>query len=281
MTRLSETALARGVAALRAADALLIGAGAGMGVDSGLPDFRGPQGFWNAYPPYRALGLGFTDLANPSWFARDPAFAWGFYGHRRNLYRATVPHRGFDVLRRWAESMPYGSFVFTSNVDGHFQAAGFDPERLVEVHGSLEWSQCARGCGVGVVPAGDDGVAVDESTMRAAEPLPACPGCGALARPNVLMFGDWDWDSSRTDGQIDRFRRWLSGLDGARLVVVECGAGPAVPTVRRTCEDVADQFDATLVRINPRDAQVPDPRDVALESGALAALVELDEWLAS
>ena len=57
---------------VRAADAMLITAGAGMGVDSGLPDFRGDQGFWKAYPPFERLGVSFVDMANPAWFARDP-----------------------------------------------------------------------------------------------------------------------------------------------------------------------------------------------------------------
>ena len=51
-----------------------------MGVDSGLPDFRGDEGFWNAYPPFRKLGLSFVDLADPRWFADNPAQAWGFTG---------------------------------------------------------------------------------------------------------------------------------------------------------------------------------------------------------
>src|SRR5436853_4303898 len=65
--------------AVRSAEALLVTAGAGMGVDSGLPDFRGPEGFWRAYPPYRRLRLRFEQLANPEAFARDPHLAWGFY----------------------------------------------------------------------------------------------------------------------------------------------------------------------------------------------------------
>ena len=88
----SVGAAARAIAAV---DALLITAGAGMGVDSGLPDFRGDEGFWNAYPPYRQLGLSFINVANPRWFDDDPHLAWGFYGHRVNLYRATHPHPGF------------------------------------------------------------------------------------------------------------------------------------------------------------------------------------------
>src|SRR5437879_3682777 len=103
-----------------------------MGVDSGLPDFRGREGFWQAYPPFRRLGLDFASLANPRWFAEDPALAWGFYGHRMVLYRQTAPHEGFSVLHRWACRTKRGGFVFTSNVDGHFQRAGFGAEQIVE-----------------------------------------------------------------------------------------------------------------------------------------------------
>src|SRR5947199_3822002 len=97
------------------ADALLIGAGAGMGVDSGLPDFRGNEGFWKAYPPYAHLGLSFVQMANPAWFDTDAAMAWGFYGHRMNLYRATTPHEGVSILRRWAERANDNAAVYTSN----------------------------------------------------------------------------------------------------------------------------------------------------------------------
>ncbi len=99
-----ETTVQRAADALRGADALLITAGAGMGVDSGLPDFRGSEGFWRAYPPYRKLGLHFEQLANPSAFRGDPQLAWGFYGHRLKLYRSTRPHRGFETLLRWGQS---------------------------------------------------------------------------------------------------------------------------------------------------------------------------------
>src|SRR3954471_8899512 len=112
-----QDAIARAAEALAAAGAVVVGAGAGMGVDSGLPDFRGDQGFWKAYPPYAEMGLDFRAMANPQWFTRDPELAWGFYGHRRNLYRRTVPHEGFAILRRWAERMRLGGFVATSNVD--------------------------------------------------------------------------------------------------------------------------------------------------------------------
>ena len=63
---------------LNSSKSLLIGAGAGIGVDSGLPDFRGQDGFWKAYPPLAKLGIRFEEMANPRWFHDDPHLAWGF-----------------------------------------------------------------------------------------------------------------------------------------------------------------------------------------------------------
>jgi len=259
------------------ADALLVAAGAGMGVDSGLPDFRGNQGFWNAYPPYARLGLSFVQMANPAGFSRDAPFAWGFYGHRMHLYRDTLPHAGFDVLRGWGQRMREGTFVFTSNIDGAFQTAGFDDERVVECHGSLHWLQCQSPCHDGIWSAADTKVDVDMSTMRATGELPGCPRCGAVARPNVLMFGDWNWLSERTSAQQDAFRGWLNGLarDDKQLVIVECGAGTAVPSVRATSESLVRQLGAQLIRINPREPQVPSGQ-LGLPAGARITLEAID-----
>ena len=257
------------------AEALLVAAGAGMGVDSGLPDFRGSQGFWNAYPPYRRLGLDFYDLANPQWFVSDPFLAWGFYGHRLGLYRRTAPHAGFARLRLWAAGKPGGHFVFTSNVDGQFQKAGFAEERMYECHGSIHHLQCAAGCAGPVWPVGDQAVALDEETMRARPPLPSCPFCGRLARPNVLMFGDWGWQPQRSQGQALSFRNWLDAvLPGRGLAIVECGAGTAVPSVRRLSEQLLARPGTRLVRINAREADVP-PGQVGLAGGCLPTLEEI------
>jgi NAD-dependent SIR2 family protein deacetylase len=271
----------RAARAIDDAQALLITAGAGMGVDSGLPDFRGREGFWRAYPPFARLGLDFPTLANPRWFADDPALAWGFYGHRLNMYRAARPHAGHTILGSWAARMRRGYFVVTSNVDGQFEAAGFDAGRIHEIHGSIHHLQCVRDCGAGVFPGEPVEVAVDPETIRAIGPLPRCPGCGALARPNILMFGDWAWDSTRSKEQEARLGSWLLRMDGARLVIVECGAGLAIPTIRYLSERAARQFDATLIRINPREPEVPDEADVGLAAGARGALEAIDAQLAA
>jgi NAD-dependent SIR2 family protein deacetylase len=273
-----ESTLDRAAAAIAAADAILIGAGAGMGVDSGLPDFRGPQGFWRAYPPYERLGLHFAAMANPRWFVQDPELAWGFYGHRMGLYRRAEPHEGFAILRRWIERMPCGGFVYTSNVDGHFQRAGFDPDRVVEVHGTIAAMQCLSDCGIDIFPSDPYEVAIDEETMRADPPLPSCPNCGSLARPNILMFGDYGWDSSQSDAQHRRLGAWLKTLDRDRTVIIELGAGMAVPTIRIMSTDFSVRPGGTLIRINPREPAAPAGH-LAIPAGALVALRAIDERL--
>jgi NAD-dependent SIR2 family protein deacetylase len=257
--------------AIRSADALLIGAGAGMGVDSGLPDFRGPEGFWKAYPPFR--GRQFAEMSNPHWFRADPALAWGFFGHRLNLYRSATPHSGFSILRRWAEKTPLGAFVFTSNVDGQFQKAGFDAADVLECHGSIRYLQCTTPCRPDVWSSDAVEMDVDMTTIRTRSEMPTCPSCRALARPNILMFGDWEWSQARVNEQLANYRAWLARTHGRRIVAIELGAGLAIPTVREECESRGQP----LIRINPRE---PDTDDgISLPMGALDALTRIDAIL--
>lgn len=272
---MSTAELQRAAELLTDAGALLVCAGAGMGVDSGLPDFRGPQGFWRAYPAYQALGLRFDELADPVHFDQDPRLAWGFYGHRLALYRTTAPHSGFGVLLRWTQQLP--AMVFTSNVDGQFQRAGFGHDQVGEVHGSIHWLQCTTPCRTEVWPAGELSVRVDPATMRAVGALPRCRYCAALARPNILMFGDSRWVTARSAGTLDALTAWRRALTG-RLVVLEIGAGTAVPTVRRLAE-LASAATGALIRINPFEPQLRHNRGVQLPMGAAQALGAVDEML--
>lgn len=268
--------------AIHAADALLVTAGAGMGVDSGLPDFRGTQGFWRAYPVIAKLGLSFEEMANPAWFKNDPALAWAFYGHRLNLYRDTAPHAGFSRLLEIGRSKPHGYFVFTSNVDGHFQRAGFAPERIVECHGSIHHFQCSVSCTDEIWDASGSVVSIDDERFHALEPLPRCRNCLALARPNILMFGDWSWLGERTDQQHERFSAWLDELSrqSAKVAVIELGAGGAIPTVRHTSERVIQRLGGKLIRINPRDDSVPTGH-LSLPMGAAEGIQRVWEHAAS
>lgn len=252
------------------ADGLLVTAGAGMGVDSGLPDFRGPQGFWRAYPALGRARIAFERIANPAAFESDPALAWGFYGHRLNLYRATVPHDGFHILRRIGERLAEGCFVFTSNVDGHFARAGFDGNRIAECHGSIHHLQCLDGCSGEIWPADDFHPQIDEENCRLVSDFPRCPHCGGIARPNILMFGDWGWLGARSEAQHRRLQNWLHKVE--RLLVIETGAGTNIPTVRLTSESAG----GWLIRINPDEPGLGSAEGVSLPCGGLEALRSIE-----
>jgi NAD-dependent SIR2 family protein deacetylase len=254
-----EENIIKAAEAVNQADAVIITAGAGIGVDSGLPDFRGNEGFWKAYPPIAKLGIPFTSMANPMWFESDPRLAWGFYGHRLNLYRRTEPHNGFYQLLQTARQKPGGCFVFTSNVDGHFQKAGYSEDLIEECHGSIHHFQCTDPCSTEIWSAEHIHVEVDEENFKAIGPLPVCKNCGRLARPNILMFGDWNWISDRSDEQSRRLSNWLSDVqsNNYKTAIIEAGAGQAVPTVRLQSEHLARMENTVLIRINPRDYDVP------------------------
>nr|MBF0223775.1 hypothetical protein [Desulfobulbaceae bacterium] len=102
-----------------------------------------------------------------------PHFAWGFYGHRATLYRDTIPHDGFNIIKKWIERNNADYFVVTSNIDGQFQKAGYDEERVYEVHGSIHWLQYLARCN-DKIWRNDEVFQIDETTMRASASLPRC-----------------------------------------------------------------------------------------------------------
>jgi len=262
--------------AIAEAHALIVTAGAGIGVDSGLPDFRGDHGFWNAYPMYQRLGINFVNAANPTHFEQDPAFGWGFYGHRTNLYRATTPHEGFSLLRQWIKRYALNHFVVTSNVDGQFQKAGFDEGAILEVHGSIHHLQCLKPCCMAIWPNKEE-IPVDFNTMRAGH-IPRCIHCGYTARPNILMFGDYSWISDRTQRQEEHFESFLDTHRDQPITVVEIGAGTMVPTIRFLSERLGRRRGIKVIRINPREPHIDAPH-ISLSCGGLEGLRGIEQQL--
>lgn len=260
------------------ADGILFTAGAGLGVDSGLPDFRGAQGHWRAYPALADKPQDYSELASRPALHNDPSGAWGFWGHSMELYRQATPHEGFSIMRRWGERAERGYFVFTSNVDGQYQKAGFDAMAIHEVHGSIHWTQCTSWRCKTVSSAAAIAPSLDRSNCRWVGELPRC-ACGAMLRPNVFMFLDGpNWREGRYLEQQERMRAWLKTVK--RLAIVEVGAGGAVPTVRMHGEKiVASTSEGRMVRINPKLSAVRRPVDVGLKLGGKDGLRLIDSLM--
>ncbi|CAH1797844.1 unnamed protein product [Owenia fusiformis] len=226
---------------------------------------------------------------NPKWFESDHKFAWGFYGHRYKLYKNTTPHEGFGILLKWAKSMENGYHVYTSNVDGHFQKAGFPKDRVDECHGSIHYLQCADvniSDAIWPVPDNFD-IDVEESTLRAPSPLPLGPPSNPthLARPNIKMFHDVTWIDTRTSAQEVKFKAFEEKLidGGTTFIVIEIGSGLAVPRVRERGEAIIKRSEGkgTLIRINPAESTVPHGQHIGLPLGALEAITSIDKILKS
>jgi hypothetical protein len=102
---------------------------------------------------------------------------------------------------------------------------------------------------------------------------PTCPACGGLARPNILMFGDWDFEGQRyaqSESSLLACR-----ARARRLVVIEIGAGTAIPSAR----DFGSAMDCPLIRINPSEYQVGLSRDISIGLGAQDALIAITDAL--
>lgn len=153
---------------LRGRQPCVVLTGAGISTESGIPDFRSAGGIWERYDPF--------EVANIDSLRRDPARVWEFYALRLDALEQAEPNDGHRAL---AELEQHGWIraIVTQNVDGLHQRAG--SRDVVEVHGSLREAECLA-CGVRVRMA--DAIA--------SLPLPACPECGEVLKPGVVMFGE-------------------------------------------------------------------------------------------
>jgi NAD-dependent deacetylase len=145
--------------------------GAGISTESGIPDFRSPSGIWAEYDPmeYGTIGA----------FRRDPVKVWEFYALRFQMLSTAEPNAGHLALAD-LERRGLVEAVVTQNVDGLHQRAG--SHAVVEVHGSIRSASCLE-CGERV-PLEDVVAALRDA------PAPPCPLCGAVLKPDVVMFGE-------------------------------------------------------------------------------------------
>jgi NAD-dependent deacetylase len=140
--------------------------GAGISTESGIPDFRSPSGIWAQYDP--------MEYATIEAFRRDPEKVWEFYLLRLRVLADAEPNAGHLALAE-LERRGLVQAVVTQNIDGLHQRAG--SRDVIEVHGSIRSASCLR-CG--------HSSPLDHPPQEA----PRCPDCGAVLKPDVVMFGE-------------------------------------------------------------------------------------------
>lgn len=149
--------------------------GAGISTDSGIPDFRGPNGVWTRNPAAEKASsieyyLSDPEVRRAAWQTRLHSAAWD-----------ARPNAGHLALLELERSGRLHALV-TQNVDGLHQIAGHDPARVHEVHGTMRFSRC-WGCRERL-PMQD---VLDR--VRAGDPEPACLRCGGILKSDTILFG--------------------------------------------------------------------------------------------
>ena len=158
-----------------AAERVVVLTGAGISTDSGIPDFRGPQGLWTRNPKAEAQSTLQHYLADPqvraaAWRARLHSPAW-----------AAQPNRGHRALVALEQRGKLHALI-TQNIDGLHRIAGSSAERIIEVHGTMHRAMC-WGCGARTpMPA-------VLQRVRDGDPDPACPACGGILKSDTISFG--------------------------------------------------------------------------------------------
>jgi NAD-dependent deacetylase len=223
--------------------------GAGVSTESGIPDFRSATGIWVQYDP--------QEYATIDAFLADPAKVWDFYGRRLDVLAEAEPNDGHRALAE-LEEHGWVRAVITQNVDGLHARAG--TRELVEVHGSLRSAVCL-GCG-GRVP-------MEEAA--ALLPAPACPRCGRILKPDVVMFGELL--------PVDAIERALRLAAEARLLLVVGSSLEVYPVASLPQETLA--AGGSLAVVNRGATQWDSRASVVIDAGAGETLRALAERLPS
>lgn len=228
---------------------LLALTGAGVSAESGVPTFRGPGGLWR---DYRA-----EDLATPQAFARDPRLVWEWYDWRRSIVSRCSPNPAHRVLSSW-ESRFSDYLLATQNVDGLHTAAG--SRRVVELHGNLWRMRCTRERRVW-----------EERAVPIPELPPRCPACGAMARPEIVWFGE-----SLPEAAMEQVFELLGRCD----VFLSCGTSSVVQPAA-SFGLAARSRGAAVIEVNPEATPLTPFATVSLRRAAGEVLPEIESLLGS
>ncbi len=239
-------------ALLDAASSITVLTGAGISTDSGIPDFRGPNGLWTKNPEAeKASNIRYyeadTELRAKNWALRAEGSLWA----------NVEPNLGHRTLVKLEEQGKLHTLI-TQNVDELHQRAGSDPAKVVEIHGTTRKVGCLN-CDY----ADDMEVALDR--VRAGEPDPSCPKCDGILKSKTISFGQ-----NLVQGDLYR----------AEVAAVECdlmfaiGTSLAVSPINRVVP-VAQQQGAKVLILNGEPTEMDKLADVVINDSISEILPQI------
>jgi NAD-dependent deacetylase len=203
-------------AVLRRARRILVFTGAGISTESGIPDFRGPDGLWTKVDPDDFnidRYLASPELRKRGWRMHLEGELWGA--------RSTVrPNAGHEAIKRLSDAGRLAGVV-TQNVDGLHHISGLGDDEVAELHGNVRTTHCL-----------DCGSTWDTETVlgwvEAGEPDPTCPECGGIVKTATVMFGEL-----LPEQEMDKAFLFLSSADAVLVVGSTVAVWPAADVVMR------------------------------------------------
>lgn len=234
---------------------VLVITGAGISAESGIPTFRGKDGYWRNLDPAK--------LATPEAFARDPRLVWQWYCERRKRIRSAQPNAAHQAIVKLAANAREFLLV-TQNVDDLHVRAEWEGERMpkekiVQIHGDIFMTRCS-GCNFSRIERDED-----------SETMPKCPECGALMRPGVVWFGE-----QLDAGEIARVEDFLAGGPCDAVLVIGTTAifGYIVDWAMRAIGRTG-----WLVEVNPEETSLSRFASQSLRKPAAIALPDIVDRL--
>jgi len=231
----------------RKADYRVVFTGAGMSTESGLPDFRSPQGLWRGVDPAR--------IATISALYENPQEFYDFYRMRLSRLGQAKPNRGHEILGKMQQQRLLNAII-TQNVDGLHQRGG--AARVIELHGSLREARCLK-CKKDY-PSG----------ILEGQEIPTCPACGGMIKPGVVLFGEMLPAEALRQAEIEAKRARLFAVIGSSLEVSPANHFPVM----------ARENGAKLVIINREATAMDHEADLILRGSAGEILEKLYHALA-
>jgi len=200
--------------------------GAGISAESGIPTFRGKEGYWTVgsqvYHP--------EEMATLEMFRLMPYEVWQWYLYRKTVCANAQPNAGHQAIANLENLFRDRFCLITQNVDGLHLRAGNSFERTFQIHGNINTMRCSEECTTEVTPIPPDIPPKDKETSLTEEDKRklVCPRCGAVSRPHVLWFDEYyNEHHFRFNSSIQRARETdlllVAGTSGATNLPMQVG----------------------------------------------------------